>query len=46
METVPLSTIHLKKSNPPHKWEVHIGNRTVKFGASGYEDYTISKNPE
>jgi len=27
------------------KWAVKVGNKTVNFGAEGYEDYTIHKDP-
>ena len=28
------------------KWSLSDGDRTVNFGAEGYEDYTIHKDPE
>jgi hypothetical protein len=31
---------------PGCKWMATAGNRTVHFGASGYEDYTLHKDPD
>lgn len=40
----------LEKSSPPKKWKVRVpsegGSRLVRFGASGYEDYTQHKDPQ
>ena len=39
--------IILKKSkNSTKKFAVIVGNKTINFGASGYSDYTIHKDPE
>ena len=35
-----------KSSNPKKKFEAIIGNKTIKFGAAGYSDYTIHEDPE
>jgi hypothetical protein len=36
-----------KSSDPEKKYEAVIdGKKTVKFGAKGYSDYTIHKDPE
>lgn len=40
-------TIYLSRSsNPRKKFMVRVGNKTIHFGAKGYEDYTIHKDPE
>lgn len=40
-------TIILSKStNPNKKWMVKVDNKTVHFGAKGYEDYTIHKDKD
>ena len=37
----------LSRSNrPSKKFMVRVGNRTIHFGASGYEDYTVHKDPK
>ena len=33
-----------KSKNKLKKWSLSDGNRTVNFGAEGYEDYTIHKD--
>jgi hypothetical protein len=34
--------IIITKANPPKKWTAHFPDgRSVSFGASGYEDYTM-----
>ena len=39
--------IILSKSNKlDKKFMVRIGHKTIHFGASGYSDYTIHKDPE
>ena len=35
-----------RSSNHRKKYMVKVGNKTVHFGAKGYSDYTIHKNPE
>ena len=35
-----------KSSNPKKKFEAVLGNKSINFGAAGYSDYTIHKNPE
>jgi len=43
----PKNIIILKRSsNAQKKYAVVIGNKTVNFGAKGYSDYTIHKDPE
>jgi len=42
-----MTTIYLCKSNKAgKKYMVRIDNKTVHFGADGYSDYTIHKDPE
>ena len=37
----------LSTSNrPSKKFMVRVGNHTIHFGASGYEDFTIHKDPK
>lgn len=39
--------ITLKKSKDgKHKYEANIDGKTIKFGAKGYSDYTIHKDPK
>lgn len=39
--------IHLYKSDKPlKKYKVVIDGKTVYFGAAGYQDYTIHKDPD
>jgi hypothetical protein len=42
-----MSLVIIKKSSDPEKkYEAVIdGKKTVKFGAKGYSDYTIHKDP-
>jgi len=35
-----------RSSKPKKKFMVKVGNKTVHFGAKGYSDYTIHKDPE
>ena len=35
-----------RSSNPTKKFMVKVGNKTIHFGAKGYSDYTIHKDPE
>lgn len=39
--------VYLKRlpNKDPKKYQVSIGTRTVKFGARGYDNYTIHKDP-
>ena len=39
------TAILAKSSRPGKTIEVRIGNKTIHFGASGYEDYTTHKDP-
>ena len=32
-------------SRPGKKYEVHIGDKIIHFGATGYEDFTTHKDP-
>lgn len=42
-----MTIIHLYKSDKPaKKYKVVIDGKTVYFGAAGYSDYTIHKDPE
>ena len=34
-----------RSSNPRKKYMVKVGNKTIHFGAKGYEDYTTHKDP-
>lgn len=35
-----------RSSNPRKKYMVKVGNKTIHFGAKGYSDYTIHRDPE
>lgn len=39
--------VYLSKlgSRDPKKYQVEIGSKTIKFGARGYSDYTMHKDP-
>ena len=40
-----MTTVYLSHSNKPDKkYMVLVGNKTIHFGASGYEDYTTHKD--
>ena len=39
------TAILAKSSRPGKKFEVRIGGKTIHFGATGYEDYTMHKDP-
>ena len=42
-----MKTAILSRSNrPSKKFTVRVGNRTIHFGANGYEDFTIHKDPK
>jgi hypothetical protein len=41
-----MKLLSVKPTNPPHKYVATFDDgKQVKFGASGYEDYTIHKDP-
>ena len=42
MRTAVLS----KSDRAAKKYKVRVGNKTIHFGASGYEDYTTHKDPK
>lgn len=42
MRTAVLS----KSDRAAKKYKVRVGNKTIHFGASGYEDFTTHKDPE
>lgn len=33
-----------RSSHPEKKWTVKVGDKTVHFGAKGYQDFTMHKN--
>jgi hypothetical protein len=35
-----------ESKNKSKKWSLSDGNKRINFGAKGYEDYTIHKDPE
>lgn len=35
-----------RSSNPTKKYMVRVGKKTIHFGAKGYSDFTIHKDPE
>ncbi len=35
-----------RSSNPRKKYMVKVNRKTIHFGAKGYSDYTIHKDPE
>jgi hypothetical protein len=43
---MPIQITLSKSQNREHKFEVRFPKKTVKFGAVGYSDYTIHKDPE
>jgi len=38
--------VKLMKAKRPHKYKVIIDGKTIKFGADGYSDFTLSKDEE
>ena len=42
MRTVVLS----KSDRAAKKYKVRVGNKTIHFGAAGYEDFTTHKDPK
>jgi hypothetical protein len=43
---MPIKITVSKSRNGKHKFEVRFPNKTVKFGAVGYSNYTIHKDPK
>jgi hypothetical protein len=41
---MPLPTIVITRGPSPHKFTATVGNRKVRFGAAGYDDYTVHKD--
>lgn len=47
MEMVKMKTVVVSKSNRPNKkFKAEINGKVVHFGAKGYQDYTMHKDPE
>ena len=47
MASAKVTTVLISKSSKQDKkYQATINNKTVHFGAKGYEDYTTHKNPE
>ena len=42
-----MRTVVISQSNrTAKKYQASVGNKTIHFGATGYEDYTTHKDPE